>query len=178
MQPVQRVPPATLVHELVPLGDLVPERAPRVGLVAERRAAVHASRALRREQRLGRLRAVVPVHFVPIRQALVRVAVPERLALVVHKPRSFLGVSVRVGRTLSGSALLVFSASSSEGRDGFEPCERVLLGERLRLGRVLLGGFLRVQHALVVARVHLDELLFRLEPIPEDGRRDGGVGAL
>ena len=45
VQALDRLAPAVAVHEVVPVGDDVPERA---ALVAERDAAIHAARALRR----------------------------------------------------------------------------------------------------------------------------------
>ena len=83
MEPIERVPPPALVHELVPLGDLVTERATRVGLVAERGAAVHATRGSGGQQGLDGIRRVVPVNLLPVLQALIGVAVAQRLALVL-----------------------------------------------------------------------------------------------
>src|SRR5262245_50763499 len=50
VQALDRLTPAAAVHEVVPVGDDVPERA---ALVAERDAAIHAARALRAQRLLG-----------------------------------------------------------------------------------------------------------------------------
>ena len=44
MQPVDRLAPLAAIHQVVPVGNDVPQRAAGV---AERNAAVHAARALR-----------------------------------------------------------------------------------------------------------------------------------
>ena len=174
VEAVERVPPPPLVHELVPLRNLVPEGTPRPGLVAERRAAVHAPRRLRREQRFRLLARVVPVYLFPVLQARLRVAVPQRLALVLHEAARLLG---RLGPRRAhlqrkrvvrlGGVLLL----RREGGDGLEPFERVRLRELRRLLLVLLRRLLRLDDALVVARVHLHERLLGGEPVPEDRRR-------
>lgn len=46
VEPLRSLLPPALVHQLVPLRHLVPQGAPCVCLVAERHAAVHASRRL------------------------------------------------------------------------------------------------------------------------------------
>ena len=53
VQPVERVLPAALVNEVVPLGNEVVDRAARFAL-AERHAAIHAAGALRAQVQLGR----------------------------------------------------------------------------------------------------------------------------
>src|SRR5579883_2299586 len=52
VQALDRFAPAAAIHQIVPVGNDVPERA---ALVAERDAAVHASRALLAQLRLGHL---------------------------------------------------------------------------------------------------------------------------
>src|SRR5687768_13318459 len=64
VQPLDRVAPVIAVHEVVPVGDEVAERA---AVVAERDAAVHAPTRLLRElvfrERLVHLTPVVEPHF-------------------------------------------------------------------------------------------------------------------
>src|SRR5439155_9107654 len=65
--PIDRLAPAAAVHEVVPVGDDVPERA---ALVAEGDAAVHAARALTLEDVVGRaLLELAPV-LQPLRNRL------------------------------------------------------------------------------------------------------------
>ena len=54
VQPIERVAPAALIDQVVPLGDQVVDRAAVVRL-AKRHAAVHAARALVAQMVLGRL---------------------------------------------------------------------------------------------------------------------------
>ncbi len=63
VQPVDRVLPAAAVHEVVPVGDDVPERA---ALVTEGNAAIHAARALLLQLVLGEL----ALELVPVLQTL------------------------------------------------------------------------------------------------------------
>src|SRR5439155_26965475 len=58
-----RHPPLVPVHEIVPVGDDIPERTP---VMAERNAAVHAARGLIGERGLR----IGHVHFAPVAQAL------------------------------------------------------------------------------------------------------------
>ena len=72
--------PLVAVHEVVPLGDQVPERTTRV---AERDAAVHAPRALRPHL----LRREVLVDLVPVEHAHRDRSPLRQLPLVLHEPR-------------------------------------------------------------------------------------------
>ena len=90
------------------LSDLVTERATRVGLVAERGAAVHATRGLGGQQGLDGIRRVVPVNLLPVLQALIGVAVAQRLALVFDELRAVILVGlvrVLVAPLFSGRVL-------------------------------------------------------------------------
>ena len=92
MQTVQSVSPPVLVYQVVPLGNFVPQRTPGVRVVTERRAAIHAPRALRGEQRFRGGRVVVrKMHFLPIKQTLTRVPVPEGFAFVSDETFQFRG---------------------------------------------------------------------------------------
>eukprot|EP00982_Pelagococcus_subviridis_P002394 18522-Pelagococcus_subviridis.AAC.9 len=167
VETVQRVAPPALVHELVPLRDLVAEGAPAAGLVAVRRPAVHASRALRREEVVGHVRGLVLHDFLPVLEAFRRVAVAERLALVLDEAANLLRrrQARRAGHDVG---LLV-----RERRDRLERLERVLLLERLGVRVVLLLRLLRFDDLFVIARnfrgdVRIRALLvLRDEPVHE-----------
>src|SRR5207245_6334568 len=67
VEPIDRLAPAAAVHEVVPVGDDVPERA---ALVAEGDPAIHAARALTLEDVIGRaLLELAPV-LQPLRHGL------------------------------------------------------------------------------------------------------------
>jgi hypothetical protein len=85
VQVAQRLAPAVVVDEVVPVGDLVPERA---ALLAERHAAIHAATALLAQDAVVGQREVLPV----VAHALARVAFleadplePEEAAWVSHQ---------------------------------------------------------------------------------------------
>ena len=80
VQPLARRVPVVAVHEVVPLGDEVPERAARV---AERDPAVHAARALRAHL-VGR---EVLVDLFPVEHAHRDRAPRRQLPPVLHEPR-------------------------------------------------------------------------------------------
>ena len=84
VQTFDRLFPALLINEMIPLGDEVVDRAAVAGL-AKRHAAIHATRALRLQVALlGR-----GVDLVVIVQALQRIAIRHRLALKLHKSSWF-----------------------------------------------------------------------------------------
>jgi hypothetical protein len=87
------------------------------------------------------------------------VTVAERLALVLDEAANLLRrrQARRAGHDVG---LLV-----RERRDRLERLERVLLLERLGVRVVLLLRLLRFDDLFVIARVHLDELLLRVEPV-------------
>ena len=103
VQAIDRLFPALLINEMVPLGDEVVDRTAVAGL-AKRHAAIHAARALRLQvSLLGR-----GVDLVVIVQALQRIAIRHRLALKLHKSSWFthLEKSFRSPVTLGDQLLL------------------------------------------------------------------------
>ncbi len=95
VQPVDRRFPLPAVHEVVPLGDQVPERAPGV---AERDAAVHAACALGADLLLGE----ALVDLLPVAQAHRDRTPAGCLPLELHEP----------GRLAHGSSLTHFLAQA------------------------------------------------------------------
>src|SRR5205814_1219172 len=82
VQPVDRLAPAAAVHEVVPVGDDVPERA---ALVTEGDAAVHAARALTLEDVLRRPLLELP----PVLQAVLDRLLVNLLALELEEACDF-----------------------------------------------------------------------------------------
>jgi hypothetical protein len=119
------------VHELVPLGDLVPEGAPRLLLVAERRPAVHAPGGLRLEQVLLRSPRQ---HLLPVLHPLLGRPVGQSLALVHDKAAVLDGVR-DAGRAL-GLAVEELHVLLLRGGKRFW-----CFGTRLGLVSDLFGGF-------------------------------------
>src|SRR5438046_1197403 len=78
MQPGDRLPPAAPVHEVVPVGDDVAERA---ALVAEGDAAIHATRALAPQHLVGR----ALLELAPVLEALGDGLLVNLLALVLEE---------------------------------------------------------------------------------------------
>src|SRR5690606_3358205 len=90
VQPLERVAPAALVDEVVPLRDQVVHGTAVLGL-AERHAAVHAARALDLQVLLGGLREDLfeiadALARVPIRNALLRVL--QKAVGLAHNKKS------------------------------------------------------------------------------------------
>ena len=84
VQAIDRLFPALLINEMVPLGDEIVDRATIAGL-AKWHAAIHAARALGLQVALlGR-----GVNFIVIVQALKRIAIWHRLALELHESSWF-----------------------------------------------------------------------------------------
>ena len=134
--------PPIAVDEIVPVGDQVAERAP---LVAERDAAVHAARGLPFEHGLR----VRQIDFAPVVDPLRRPARRMLLALNFDEPGGFAHMSddnaeveSLASDVRSHSVLFAvhYAPTSSENS-----------------ASVLRPPPLRRQHALVVARHHLDE---------------------
>mmetsp|Transcript_9982 Transcript_9982/g.45454 ORF Transcript_9982/g.45454 Transcript_9982/m.45454 type:complete len:424 (+) Transcript_9982:4847-6118(+) len=174
---IERIFPPSLVHQLVPLGNLVTERAAGVCLVAERGAAVHAPSGLRGEQRLGDIRRIVPVNLLPVLQARRGVAVAQRLALVLDEPANLGGLVELRG---PGHHHVVLEDAVRGGGHLLELRESVV--NLLRLERSLLGvhdilRLVRLHDLLVVPWVHLDELVLGGFPVAENVSRDGGPGS-
>ena len=84
VQPIERVFPAALIDEVVPLGNEVVDRAAGFAL-AERHAAVHAASALRAQLHVGRRGE----DFQEILHPLQRIAVRHRLACEFFKAGGF-----------------------------------------------------------------------------------------
>src|SRR4029078_4409546 len=82
VEPVDRLAPAAAVHEVVPVGDDVPERA---ALVTEGNAAIHAARALALQHLVGR----ALLELAPVLQALGDGPLVDLLALVLEEPGYF-----------------------------------------------------------------------------------------
>src|SRR5207249_533987 len=78
MQPGDRLPPAAPVHEVVPVGDDVAERA---ALVAEGDAAIHATRALAPQHLVG----CALLELAPVLEALGDGLLVNLLALVLEE---------------------------------------------------------------------------------------------
>jgi len=78
VQALDRVLPAVAVHEVVPVGDDVPERAT---LVAEGDAAIHAARALDAELLLREFL----VELAPVLQPIADRLLVRRLAFVLEE---------------------------------------------------------------------------------------------
>ena len=84
VQPIERVLPAALVDQVVPLGNEIVDRAARFAL-AKRHAAIHAARTLRAQVQLGRRGE----DFQEILRPLQRIAIRHRLPLEFFKACGF-----------------------------------------------------------------------------------------
>jgi hypothetical protein len=82
VQPLQRFLPLIAIYEVVPVGDDVPQRAPRV---AERYAAIHATGALRAQLFIGQDRE----ELTKMLETLGHRLFAARLAPVFHEPADF-----------------------------------------------------------------------------------------
>ena len=80
VQSINRLTPAVLVDEMVPLRNQVVDRAAGAGL-AKGHAAIHTARALSLQMLLGGIR----IDLVVVVHALERIAIRHRLALELHK---------------------------------------------------------------------------------------------
>ena len=153
VQAIDRRVPAIAIDEIVPVGNQVAERAP---LVTERDAAVHAPRRLAFEHGL-RVRQVDLLPVVdPLRHR------PRRMLLALNFDEPCRFAHINSGTTKLGRSRAVLDAASI--RPCVQSLSHVLRGLRARdqlgeFGRPSFGRrlLLRREHALVVARHHLDE---------------------
>jgi hypothetical protein len=122
------------VHELVPLGDLIPEGAPRLLLVAKRRPAVHAPGGLRLEQVLL---SPPRQHLLPVLHPLLGWPVGQGLALV-HDEAAVLDGVGDAGRALGLAVEELHVLLLRRGE------ESLAFGVRFGLVSDLFGTFLRL----------------------------------
>mmetsp|Transcript_90221 Transcript_90221/g.255078 ORF Transcript_90221/g.255078 Transcript_90221/m.255078 type:complete len:770 (-) Transcript_90221:2977-5286(-) len=159
-QPLQRALPLALVHQLVPGGDAVAQRAPTAALVravARRGAAVHAPGRLGLHQvvpRLGSLGAR-GVDLFPIQRPVLVVAVGHGLAGVLVEPAPLL-------RLLRGAGPQLLKIGDAPGP------------QLLRRGRRRLRGLLGLrrlpfERSLELLREDLREPGGALGPVGEQG---------
>src|SRR5579862_5504015 len=165
VQPIDRLAPAPAVHEVVPVGDDVPERA---ALVTEGDATIHAARALALQHLVGR----ALLELAPVLQAVGDRLLVDLLALELEEPGDLThascpwlnrgesrGVGVEVllrediaildGHHLDEVLHGVAPAGEEAPRDGRVRVVEVALDEVAHGLPVVLAERLELDHALV-----------------------------